>query len=175
MTNAFPPSTVQLALETSLGFLYLTASDRGLSGLYWRPRESPLLSRPDPRLPAEALLLRASGQVAEYLAGRRRAFELPLDLSGTPFQDQVWKALQDIPYGATVSYRQLAESIGKPDAARAVGAACGKNPLCLIVPCHRVVATGGGLGGYAGGLPAKEMLLALEGAWPGPGNRASRE
>jgi methylated-DNA-[protein]-cysteine S-methyltransferase len=175
MTHPYPPSMLQLSLETALGSLFLIGSDRGLAGLYWRPQELPLNPRPDPRMPGEALLLRASGQIAEYLAGKRQAFDLPLDLSGTPFQEKVWKALLDIPYGATVSYQRLAERIGKPAAARAVGTACGKNPVCLIVPCHRVVATGGGLGGYAGGLPAKERLLAMEGAWPRPGIRASGE
>jgi len=176
MTTSFASSDFQQALETPLGTLYLIASDRGLQGLYWRPPESRIIAAMgDPGESGEAVLREASGQIAEYLAGARQAFDLPLDLCGTPFQKKVWKALLDIPYGATVSYRVLADRIGSSGAARAVGSACGRNPVCLIVPCHRVVASAGGLGGYAGGLAAKEKLLTLEGAWIGSGHNPLRE
>lgn len=154
----------QYAMETRIGTLFLIATDRGLSGLYWERREAPLIRDPDPSYPAQATLIRASGQIAEYMEGRRKVFDLDLDISGTPFQEKVWNALRAIPFGVTLSYKDLAGRIGKPDAIRAVGTACGRNPVCLIVPCHRIIATGGGLGGYAGGLPAKRSLLALEGS-----------
>lgn len=161
--NGFHANGFQYALDTRMGTLYLLATDRGLSGLYWERRDAPLVRDPDPTHPAQAMLMRASGQIAEYMAGKRKVFDLALDVSGTPFQEKVWEALRVIPFGATLSYKDLAGRIGKPDAIRAVGTACGKNPVCLVIPCHRIIATGGGLGGYAGGLPAKRSLLELEG------------
>jgi methylated-DNA-[protein]-cysteine S-methyltransferase len=110
------------------------------------------------------ILLQAKAEVLEFLAGTRRTFEVPFTLeAGTPFQQAVWLALLAIPYGRTLSYRALAEKLGAPRAIRAVGAANGRNPLGLIVPCHRVVGSDGGLTGYAGGLPRKAALLKLEG------------
>jgi O-6-methylguanine DNA methyltransferase len=109
------------------------------------------------------LLDRAQSQLAEYFAGERRTFDLPLDAPGSAFQERVWGELQRIPYGATISYRELALRVDAPQAPRAVGRANGSNRLAVIIPCHRVIAAGGGLGGYGGGLPAKQMLLALEG------------
>jgi len=105
-------------------------------------------------------------QILEYLDGKRSDFALPLDLRGTDFQRRVWDALLEIPYGATRSYAEIARGIREPAAVRAVGAANGANPCAIVVPCHRVVATGGKLGGYAGGLPLKRRLLALEHANP---------
>ena len=104
----------------------------------------------------------AARQLAEYFARTRRAFQLPLDLRGTQFQLAIWNALIRIPYGETRSYGQLAVELGHAGAARAVGAANGSNPVSIIVPCHRVVAAGGGLGGYGGGLARKRFLLDLE-------------
>ena len=102
-------------------------------------------------------------QLNEYFAGKRLVFRLPLDLDqGTAFQQQVWRALLAIPYGATVTYKDVAAAIGRPSASRAVGAANGCNPIPIVVPCHRVVASGGGLGGYGGGVHMKERLLELE-------------
>jgi methylated-DNA-[protein]-cysteine S-methyltransferase len=102
-------------------------------------------------------------QLEEYFAGRRLVFRLPLDLDqGTPFQRRVWKGLLSIPYGQTLSYRDLARTIGQPSASRAVGAANGKNPLPIVVPCHRVVAADGSIGGFSGGLDTKKKLLGLE-------------
>jgi methylated-DNA-[protein]-cysteine S-methyltransferase len=103
-------------------------------------------------------------ELAEYFDGTRRAFDHPLELEGTDFQRAVWKELLAIPYGAVISYSQLAERLGKPGASRAVGSANGANPVPLLVPCHRVIAAGGGLGGYSGGLDKKRTLLELEGA-----------
>ena len=111
---------------------------------------------------ATALLATAAAQLDEYFAGRRRAFDLPLRLRGTPFQQRVWQTLLDIPYGDTVSYKDVAAHAGRPGAARAAGAAVGRNPIAVIVPCHRVVGADGSLTGYAGGLPAKRALLRLE-------------
>jgi O-6-methylguanine DNA methyltransferase len=101
-------------------------------------------------------------QLREYFAGQRTGFDLPLDLSGSAFQERVWGELARIPYGETISYRELAGRVGVPAGTRAVGRANGSNRLAVIVPCHRVVASGGGLGGYGGGLAAKRFLLDLE-------------
>lgn len=109
-----------------------------------------------------ALIKEAAKQLNEYLGGKRRVFDIPLALEGTPFQKAVWKALTDIPYGETRSYREIAESIGQPKACRAVGMANNKNPAAIFVPCHRVIGSNGKLVGYAGGMDVKEKLLALE-------------
>ncbi|WP_201594081.1 methylated-DNA--[protein]-cysteine S-methyltransferase [Psychrobacter vallis] len=115
--------------------------------------------------PAQALLIEAIEQLDEYFKGDRQAFDLALDLSlGTPFQQQVWQALQDIKHGQTISYATLARNVDNPKGFRAVANANGKNPFSIIVPCHRVIASDGKLGGYTGGLDKKEYLLALEGA-----------
>ena len=115
-----------------------------------------------PGRPPEPLTA-ARRQLDEYFAGRRRHFDLPLELAGTDFQRAVWWALADIAYGETVSYAELAAMVGRPTAFRAVGQANGANPIPIVLPCHRVVATGGRIGGYGGGLPVKRRLLALEG------------
>ena len=106
----------------------------------------------------------AVAQLDEYFAGNRRTFDLPLAPAGTAFQKSVWRALLRIPYGRTTSYGALADKLGKPTACRAVGAANGRNPLPIVVPCHRVIGSNGRLTGYAGGLEAKQRLLELEGA-----------
>jgi methylated-DNA-[protein]-cysteine S-methyltransferase len=109
-------------------------------------------------------LVAAVAQLEEYFAGDRRRFDLPLEVAGTDFQKSVWLELAEIPYGETVSYAELALMVGRPHAYRAVGQANGANPIPIVLPCHRVVATGGGIGGYGGGLPMKRQLLTLEGA-----------
>lgn len=109
-----------------------------------------------------ALITRTAAQLDEYLCGKRRCFDLPLRLHGTPFQLSVWNALRDIPFGETRNYKQIAAAIGKPNACRAVGNANNKNPISIIIPCHRVIGTDGGLTGYGGGLDVKARLLALE-------------
>lgn len=114
--------------------------------------------------PAQALLLKTIGQIHEYAMEERKEFELPLDLSlGTKFQQQVWRELQQIKHGDAISYATLARRIGNPKACRAVANANGKNPFSLIIPCHRVIASDGRLGGYTGGVDKKQYLLALEG------------
>jgi methylated-DNA-[protein]-cysteine S-methyltransferase len=101
-------------------------------------------------------------QLREYFAGKRTGFDLPLAPKGTDFQRAVWRQLQEIPYGETISYGELARRVGNPKAARAVGSANGSNPLPIVIPCHRVIAGDGSIGGFGGGLPTKEILLALE-------------
>jgi methylated-DNA-[protein]-cysteine S-methyltransferase len=101
-------------------------------------------------------------QLRDYFAGRRTEFDLPLAPEGTPFQRAVWRQLQDIPYGETISYGELARRVGNPKASRAVGSANGANPIPIVIPCHRVIAAGGKLGGFGGGLPVKQALLDLE-------------
>lgn len=113
--------------------------------------------------PAARVLWQAAQQLDEYFAGRRQHFDLPLAPHGTTFQQQVWQALRHIPFGHTWSYAELARHIGKPTASRAVGAANGRNPIAIIIPCHRVIGTNGNLTGFAGGLSAKSFLLQLEG------------
>ena len=108
----------------------------------------------------------ARQQLTEYFAGQRREFDLPLAPAGTDFQRRVWELLREIPYGETVTYGELARRLGNPKSARAVGMACNRNPIAIVVPCHRVVGSTGSLTGYAGGLDAKAFLLKLEGALP---------
>lgn len=112
---------------------------------------------------ASSVLIQAACQLSEYFAGKRKTFELPLRPEGTEFQRRVWAALSEIPYGETRSYGQIAATIGNPGAGRAVGMANHKNPLPIVVPCHRVIGAGGSLTGYAGGLDTKRKLLELEG------------
>lgn len=151
--------------ESPLGTMLLAATDRGLAGVWFvGQRHGPDSSgwREDP---AHPVLREAMAQLAAWFAGERTRFELPLDLqAGTPFQQGVWAALLAIPRGGTTSYAELARQLGRPGAARAVGAAVGRNPISVVVPCHRVVGSGGSLTGYAGGLERKTALLELEGA-----------
>ena len=121
-----------------------------------RRRFGPTVDAPSPLLDA------VEAQLGEFFAGERQDFDLPIDLPGSEFQERVWSELRRIPYGHTIAYRELAERVGAPQAPRAVGRANGSNRLAIIVPCHRVIASGGGLGGYGGGLDAKRWLLELE-------------
>jgi methylated-DNA-[protein]-cysteine S-methyltransferase len=106
-----------------------------------------------------------ASQLEEYFLAKRQKFDLPVSFSGTAFQQEVWSALQQIPFGKTVSYSHIANRIGRPKAVRAVGAANGANPIPIVIPCHRVIGANGNLTGFGGGLPNKELLLELEGAW----------
>jgi len=115
-----------------------------------------------PTQSSHPVALQCCKELDEYFAGKRRRFEVKICLKGTDFQQKVWKKLQEIPYGTTISYAALAQAIGHPKACRAAGSANGKNPIAIIVPCHRVIASGGGLGGYAYGLKMKKTLLDLE-------------
>ena len=153
--------TAQLACITvtsPVGSLVLRASNKGLVSI-----DRGKAARVKGEAKAERILDTTATQLSEYFAGSRRKFQVPLDLQGTPFQVQVWQTLQKIPFGHAVSYAEEARMLGKPTAARAVGSANGRNPVPIIVPCHRVVAADGTLGGYSAGLPMKRKLLALEG------------
>lgn len=158
--------SVQYAVKSPVGDLYLVASEKGLQGLFLDPQEAALTLILNPSVPIHQILQSCVQQLHEYFSGERRDFDLSLDLKGTAFQKQVWEELLRIPFGETASYKQIAERIGNPKATRAVGAANGKNPICIIVPCHRVIAADGSLGGYSGGLPFKRGLLAIEGHAP---------
>ena len=150
-------------VASPVGKLTLVATDAGLAAILWeneRPDRVRLdFETEDARHP---VLVEAERQLAEYFAGRRKQFALKLDVSGTPFQRKVWNALLTIPFGETRSYAQIAKQIGHPSAARAVGAANGRNPLSIVAPCHRVVGSSGSLTGFAAGLEVKARLLALE-------------
>ncbi|MER7108304.1 methylated-DNA--[protein]-cysteine S-methyltransferase [Streptomyces sp. NPDC000229] len=150
-------------IDSPYGPLTLVATDGVLSGLYMtdqrhRPPEE-TFGDPDPRPFTEAIR-----RLDAYYARELTAFDLPLNLAGTPFQRSVWEQLRRIPYGETRTYGELAEVLGKPGASRAVGLANGRNPVGIIVPCHRVIGASGGLTGYGGGLHRKQRLLTFEGA-----------
>ena len=168
----FHPAIVQTTCSSPLGTITLAATPQGLAGVWFDGQQHlpPALVDTSATWPADTnhpVLRLASEQLAEYFSGHRQHFDLPLDLSGgTAFQQAVWQALLAIAPGQTQSYAQLSRHIGKPAAMRAVGAAIGRNPVSIIVPCHRVVGANGALTGYAGGLPRKTHLLILEGALP---------
>jgi methylated-DNA-[protein]-cysteine S-methyltransferase len=155
--------------DTPIGTLTIAADPGGLRHIEFPSNRHPV-DRFDWAQGARggtADVLRATReQLMEYFAGARRDFDLPLMPQGTAFQMDVWKMLATIPFGETWSYRDLAHAIGKPDAVRAVGAANGRNPLPIVLPCHRVIGADGSLTGFGGGLPIKETLLRLEGALP---------
>ncbi len=164
----FHPHTVQSSTETPLGKVWLAASPAGLCGLWFDgQRHLPaLLAHPTawPQASSHPVLQTAALQLCQYLQGERKGFDVPLDDSGgTAFQQAVWQALRAIPRGQTCSYSDLARTVDRPSAVRAVGAAVGRNPLSVVVPCHRVLGQGGALTGYAGGLARKATLLRLEG------------
>ncbi len=155
-----------------VGELVLTASDSGLTGIYLptsrhgppRVESEDWVEDDGRRSGAGAMLARACEQLQEYFAGARTAFDVPLSASGTTFERRVWELLRGIPYGTTTSYGALAHRLGDPRATRAVGAANGKNPIPIIVPCHRVVGARGDLTGFGGGIDCKRWLLEHEGA-----------
>ncbi|MFE7568238.1 methylated-DNA--[protein]-cysteine S-methyltransferase [Streptomyces sp. NPDC057539] len=163
MTAEHGQHIVHTVIDSLYGPLTLVATDGTLSGLYMagqrhRPPEE-TFGEPDPGPFAEVVR-----QLGAYFDGELTEFDLPLRLNGTTFQRAVWAGLLRIPYGETRSYGELADSLGKPGASRAVGLANGKNPISIIVPCHRVIGSTGGLTGYGGGLDRKQRLLAFEGA-----------
>lgn len=156
--------TIYTLLDSPLGTLALTSDGSHLTGIHFPRRDGrPAVERTWERDDAAPVLARARTQLAEYFDGRRTRFELPLRPAGTAFQQSVWHALLKVPFGRTSTYGALAAEIGRPTAARAVGAAVGANPLAVVVPCHRIIGADGTLTGYAGGLPRKTKLLALEG------------
>lgn len=145
-----------LCWRSPLGPILLEEEGGAVTGLRFCGQEVPAQG------PVSPVLAQAAAQLAEYFAGQRQSFTIPLAPRGTPFQQEVWRALCAIPYGQTRSYGQLAAALGRPSAARAVGGACRCNPIWLMIPCHRVVGASGSLTGYAGGLERKKALLALE-------------
>lgn len=156
---------VETTIGTRLGALRLVARDGALIGVYFEGHDPAPAIGPGARAVArdeEPVLRESARQIDEFLRGARDAFDLPIAAEGTPFQRAVWSALRALPYGARVEYGELARRIGRPRAVRAVGAANAKNPLSIVVPCHRVIGAGGALTGYAGGLERKRWLLALE-------------
>ena len=156
---------MQTRLASPLGEMIVAATPRGLAGIWFDGQKHLPAHAHWPHQPDHPVLARAVAQLREYFSGERTTFDLPLDLQGgTPFQQSVWQALLAIPRGGTTSYGLLSQRIGKPAAARAVGAAVGRNPLSIVVPCHRVLGADGSLTGYAGGLERKTALLQLEGA-----------
>lgn len=148
-------------LDSPIGELLLTSDREALRGLHMQAGPRAVASHPGWQRTEEPFGA-VREQLEEYFAGRRRSFDLSLAPVGTPFQRRVWDALREIPYGETVSYGEIARRIGRPGAARAVGLANGRNPISVIVPCHRVIGAGGGLTGYGGGLERKRLLLELE-------------
>ena len=151
--------TYRAHFESPLGPLLLVSDGHALTGLFMNERIVPPGSVEDPDAPPFAVV---RAQLAEYFAGERRDFDLPLAPKGTSFQRAVWDALRAIPHGETISYGELARRIDSPKACRAVGLANGQNPLSIVIPCHRVVGANGKLTGYGGGLPNKAFLLDLE-------------
>ena len=156
------PYTAQAAFDSPLGRITLARTAAGLAGLWFDGQKHAPPWIDAPRRDDDALLADAARQLAEFWGGRRTVFELPLDAQGTPFQRSVWDALRAIPCGRTTSYGAVARSIGAAAAVRAVGAAVGRNPIAIIVPCHRVLGSDGSMTGYAGGLDRKAALLQLE-------------
>jgi methylated-DNA-[protein]-cysteine S-methyltransferase len=161
-------SLTSKTIDSPVGKLKLVASEKGLVAILWendapeRVRLSGLVkSKTNP------VLVQTERQLSEYFSGKRRNFTVPLDLRGTSFQRNVWEALLAIPFGETRNYGELARQLGNPQAARAVGAATGRNPVSIVVPCHRLIGASGKLTGFAGGLDAKMRLLALEQSKPG--------
>lgn len=170
----FDLSIVQTSLPSPLGPIVIAATSKGLAGLWFVENQRYLPPELTgqvgalvwPSGPDHPVLKKASQQLADYFTHQRSHFDVPLDLaSGTLFQQAVWRALLAIPHGDTVSYGEISLRIGRPTAVRAVGAAVGRNPISIIVPCHRVMGADGSLTGYAGGLDRKTALLKLEGAF----------
>jgi methylated-DNA-[protein]-cysteine S-methyltransferase len=150
-------------LDSPVGKLKLVASDAGLVAVLWED-DDPKRVRLENSMQnnAHPILVLAQKELREYFAGQRNEFSVPLDVRGTRFQSQVWKALRSIPFGETRTYGQIATQLGQPTASRAVGAANGRNPISIVMPCHRVIGSSGKLTGFAGGLEAKAFLLDLE-------------
>jgi len=159
MTTAF----FHLEIPSPVGKLTLIADNENIVALLWENDPPSRVRLPKTvAAPNHPLLKKAQKQITEYFAKKRTAFDLPLEPLGTAFQKKTWKALRAIPFGETRSYADIAKKIGSPKACRAVGAANGKNPISIIVPCHRVIGSNGKLTGFAGGLEAKSWLLDFE-------------
>jgi methylated-DNA-[protein]-cysteine S-methyltransferase len=149
-------------LDSPIGPLLIAGDDEALNAISFPKGGKPAQPQPGWISSHRGIVGEAMRQMREYFASQRREFDLPLAPQGTVFQKAVWRALQEIPYGATISYGELARRVGNAKASRAVGSANGANPLPIVIPCHRVIAGDGSLGGFGGGLPTKQALLALE-------------
>jgi len=156
-SKSHPPCLWHGPFDSPVGRLTIVASSLGVPAISWKT--SPISRR---ARAAHPMIDRAKRQLEEYFGGVRRTFDLPLVLDGTPFQMRAWKELSRIPYGETISYEEQARRAGAVRATRAVGSANGKNPIAIVIPCHRVIAKSGGLGGFGGGLPNKRWLLDFE-------------
>lgn len=153
---------------TALGAVLATANERGITGIYFVGQRYEVAIGRDWREDAsDPVLAECERQLGEYFAGRRREFDLPLAAEGSDFQRRIWIEIARIPFGATISYAELARRAGAAGSARAAGAATGRNPLSIVVPCHRVMGSDGSLTGYAGGIERKTRLLEIEGALAG--------
>ncbi len=170
-TNSSDTAESSMLVPSPVGELLVTASGVGVTAILFDAHRGESADRLRARAveaagarsaESDAMLARARRQLEEYFAGERRAFDLPLAAAGTDFQQKVWAALLEVPYGATASYGDIARRIGAPSAVRAVGAANGRNPISIVVPCHRVIGSSGSLTGYGGGIERKRFLLALE-------------
>lgn len=162
------PTTLTTTIGSPIGPLTITARGGALTAVHMHEqRHFPSIpASADPADPADPSLAPIVAQLEAYFAGELTDFDLPLQLRGTPFQRRVWDALQEIPFGETISYGELARRVGNPKASRAVGLANGRNPIAIVVPCHRVIGADGSLTGYGGGIERKVWLLEHEGCWP---------
>ena len=155
------PTLLYTTIESPIGELLLLGDGQTLCGLYMQDGRKPATINPSWE-PSTAPFAAVTEQLNEYFAAHRTVFDIPLAFEGAPFEREVWHALEEIPYGETVSYGEIARRVGQPSAARAVGLANGRNPIAVIVPCHRVIGADGTLTGYGGGLERKRLLLELE-------------
>ena len=158
-----PQTLTSATFDSPVGLLTIVASDVGLRAILWPVEKAGRVSFAEPVESGDHPVIDATiAQLTEYVSGSRQRFDLPLDMVGTKFQQSVWDALTEISYGETMSYGELAGELGKPGASRAVGSATGRNPVSIVVPCHRLIASSGKLTGFAGGLDAKRWLLDHE-------------
>ncbi len=153
---------VEYQIQSKVGTLYLIATSNALQAVSFQKHNIKSIKILNMANPAERILAAAAGQLDEYFDGKRKEFSIHLNLTGTAFQLEVWRQLTQISFGQTVSYSDIAQKIKNPKAVRAVGCANGKNPFCIIIPCHRVIKANGSIGGYAGGTMIKQQLLQLE-------------
>ncbi len=164
-------SLVYRKIKTQVGTLKLVANSKALVAILWGDEKRVKLGSMKKDV-SNAILAETEKQLAEYFDGKRKTFSIPLEATGTEFQNQIWKELRRIPYGKTISYLELAKKMGRPKGARAAGMATGKNPISILVPCHRVIGADGRLTGFAGGISAKKTLLQLEAASRSKGIRS---
>lgn len=162
----FPSDIVYDTLQSPVGLLLILASEKGIHGILWEHEatadECKNKLQHYSQNPKQAIIIKTKKQLNEYFSGKRKSFDLPVVLAGTPFQIQAWQELSKIPYGETISYAEQATRLGNKNKARAVGLANGLNPISIIIPCHRVIGSNGCLTGFGGGLDNKQFLLHLE-------------